>query len=44
MDDLRNQIRDFVEARDWNKFHSPKNLAIALNVEASEFLEHFIQH
>ncbi|MCW8955985.1 MAG: nucleotide pyrophosphohydrolase, partial [Gammaproteobacteria bacterium] len=27
--------------RDWNQFHSPKNLAMALNVEAAELLEHF---
>lgn len=31
----------FSEKRDWDKFHSPKNLAIALSVEASELLEVF---
>ena len=38
---LRDRLRDFAEARDWNQFHSPKNLAIALSVEAAELLEHF---
>ena len=41
MDELRDQIRAFVAARDWDQFHSPKNLAIALSIEASELLEHF---
>lgn len=38
---LRNALRQFASDRDWNQFHSPKNLAIALNVEAGELLEHF---
>jgi NTP pyrophosphatase (non-canonical NTP hydrolase) len=33
--------RCFAAERDWEQFHSPKNLAIALSVEASELLEHF---
>ena len=39
--DLRIKLRAFAAARDWDQFHSPKNLAIALSVEASELLEHF---
>jgi NTP pyrophosphatase (non-canonical NTP hydrolase) len=39
--DLKNEIRAFIEERDWEQFHSPKNLAIALSVEAAEILEHF---
>jgi NTP pyrophosphatase (non-canonical NTP hydrolase) len=39
--DLRDQLRDFARARDWAPFHSPKNLACALSVEAAELLEHF---
>ena len=39
--DLREQLRRFSEERDWDQFHVPKNLAIALSVEASELLEHF---
>ena len=38
---LRDSLREFAEDRDWEQFHSPKNLAIALSVEASELLEHF---
>jgi dCTP diphosphatase len=38
---LRNDLRKFAADRDWNQFHSPKNLAIALSVEAAELLEHF---
>jgi dCTP diphosphatase len=38
---LRDRLRDFASARDWNQFHSSKNLAIALSVEAGELLEHF---
>ena len=38
---LRDALRRFALDRDWNQFHSPKNLAIALNVEAAELLEHF---
>jgi len=39
--DLRDRLRQFAALRDWDQFHSPKNLAIALSVEASELLEHF---
>ena len=38
---LRNQLRGFAAERDWNQFHSPKNLAMALTVEAAELLELF---
>jgi NTP pyrophosphatase (non-canonical NTP hydrolase) len=38
---LRQALRQFAEEREWDKFHSPKNLAIALSVEAAELLEHF---
>jgi len=41
MDELLNKVRLFREERDWDKFHSPKNLAIALMVEAAELAEHF---
>ena len=41
MEDLRTEIREFVAERDWEQFHSPKNLAMALSVEASEIVEHF---
>jgi dCTP diphosphatase len=35
------ELRQFAAERDWDQFHSPKNLSIALSVEASELLEHF---
>jgi NTP pyrophosphatase (non-canonical NTP hydrolase) len=38
---LRENIRRFVVERDWEQFHSPKNLAMALAVEAAELMEHF---
>ena len=38
---LRDALRDFAAERDWDQFHSPKNLASALSVEASELLEIF---
>lgn len=38
---LRDTIRAFVDERDWDQFHSPKNLAMALSVEAAELLEPF---
>jgi NTP pyrophosphatase (non-canonical NTP hydrolase) len=38
---LRGQLRDFSAARDWEQFHSPKNLAMALAGEAGELLEIF---
>jgi NTP pyrophosphatase (non-canonical NTP hydrolase) len=38
---LRDELRRFAADRDWDRFHSPKNLASALAVEAAELLEHF---
>jgi len=38
---LIESLRAFAQARDWEQFHTPKNLACALSVEASELLEHF---
>jgi len=38
---LRDALRRFAAARDWQQFHTPKNLAMALCVEAAELLEHF---
>jgi NTP pyrophosphatase (non-canonical NTP hydrolase) len=38
---LARQLQQFADARDWGPFHSPKNLASALIVEAGELLEHF---
>lgn len=40
MQELLNRIRKFAEERDWEQFHSPKNLSMALTVEAGELMEH----
>jgi len=42
MKSLQEQVADFAKKRDWEKYHSPKNLAMALSVEASELLEIFL--
>jgi len=39
--DLIKRLKFFAEERDWEQFHAPKNLVMALSVEASELLEHF---
>ncbi|TXH76147.1 nucleotide pyrophosphohydrolase [Thiobacillus sp.] len=41
LDTLRQHIRDFALARAWERYHTPKNLAMALSVEAAELLEPF---
>jgi len=41
LQNLQERLRKFAEARDWNQFHSPKNLSMALIVEAAELVEHF---
>jgi NTP pyrophosphatase (non-canonical NTP hydrolase) len=39
--EVRDKLREFAHARDWDQFHSPRNLATALAVETAELLEHF---
>lgn len=41
IDSLQAALRLFAQERQWEQFHSPKNLATALSVEAAELLEHF---
>ena len=41
LDQLKTRLREFAVARDWEQFHSPTNLAMALIVEAAELVEHF---
>lgn len=38
---LRDALRAFAAARDWRQYHTPKNLAMAMIVEAAELVEHF---
>ncbi len=39
--DLREMVRQFVAERDWRQFHTPKNISMALAIEAAELMEHF---
>lgn len=39
--DLQDALDAFVEERDWAQFHTPKNLAMAVAIEAAEIMEHF---
>ena len=41
MEDLKADIETFIKERNWEQFHSPKNLAMALSVEVAEIVEHF---
>jgi len=38
VEDLIQKLREFAEERDWDQFHSPKNLAMAIIVEAAELI------
>ena len=38
---LRSELRRFAETREWQQFHTPKNLAMSLAIEAGEVMEHF---
>lgn len=40
--ELRDQVLAFARAREWEQFHSPKNLSMALAAEAGELMEHFL--
>jgi len=39
--ELRSEVAEFVAARDWNRYHTPKNLAMSISIEAAEIMEHF---
>lgn len=41
LDELRELVRQFVAERDWQQFHTPKNLSMSLAIEAAELMEHF---
>lgn len=41
LDQIKERLRRFADARDWDQFHSPKNLSMALIAEAAELVEHF---
>ena len=42
LQDLKDAVQAFVRERDWERFHSPKNLSMALAAEAAELMEHFL--
>lgn len=42
LSDLKEAVLEFVRDRDWERFHSPKNLAMALAAESGELMEHFL--
>ncbi len=41
LEELKQRLRQFARERDWEQFHSPKNISMALIVEAAELVEHF---
>lgn len=41
LESLRNSLREFARERDWDQYHTPKNLSMALIAEAAELIEHF---
>ena len=41
LESLRDRLREFASARDWDQYHTPKNLSMALIAEAAELIEHF---
>lgn len=41
IDELKQLVEQFVHDRDWHQFHTPKNLSMALAIEAAELMEHF---
>ncbi len=42
LQELKDLVQAFVRERDWERFHSPKNLSMALAAEAAELMEHFL--
>ncbi len=41
IEQMKEQVRVFARQRDWQRFHSPKNLAMGIAIEAAELMEHF---
>lgn len=41
LENIKLRLRQFAEERDWDQFHSPKNLSMALSAEVAEIVEHF---
>ncbi len=41
---LRDEVKQFAQERDWEKYHTPKNLSMSIAIEAAEIMEHFQWH
>jgi len=41
LDEIKKKIKAFVKDRDWEKYHSPKNISMSIAIEAAELMEHF---
>lgn len=41
LDEIKKKVEVFVAERNWQEFHSPKNLAMSISIEAAEIMEHF---
>jgi dCTP diphosphatase len=41
LQDLKQKMADFVHERDWEQFHTPKNISMSIAIEAAELMEHF---
>lgn len=44
IEDLKKRVHSFIDERDWRQFHTPKNVSMALAVEAAELMEFFMWH
>lgn len=42
INEIKATLKKFIDERDWEQYHNPKDVAVALNVEAAELLEHFV--
>jgi len=41
INELKEMVRQFINERDWEKYHTPRNIAVSVTLEAAELLEHF---
>ncbi len=41
LEQIREEIKEFIKERDWEQFHSPKNISMSIAIEAAELMEHF---
>ena len=41
LQEIKARIKQFIKERDWEQFHSPKNISMSISIEAAELMEHF---